>query len=145
MRNLSQSFRVCLVRHSESLKELFLTFSNNLYKCTLNIKLHVDKRHTMYAAVVSSGNSPFAPRWAMLYGRDVCRDCLSESCNLLGSGLPTHPPIVSRIRKGTRTKPVKCTTSMFKIIFFKLKENFSLDYFNQFQNKRNKIETKQCD
>ena len=61
----------------------------------------------MYAAAVSSGNSPFEPLWAMLYGRDVCRGCLVLSANLLGSVLPTPHPIVRRIRKGTRTNSVK--------------------------------------
>ena len=84
------------------------------------IKLHVDRSHTMYAAAVYSGNSPFEPRWAMLYGLDVCRGCLSTSSNLLGSGLPTHPTIVSRIRKDTTTKHVKCTTSMFTLILVKV-------------------------
>jgi hypothetical protein len=78
----------------------------------------------MYAAAVSSGNSPFEPRWATLYGRDVCRGCLSPSSSLLGSFgncLPTHPPMIRRITKGI--KPVKHKTSMFTLVFFKQKEN----------------------
>lgn len=68
--------------------------------------------HTKYAAAVSSGNSPFEPRWAMLYGRDVCRGCLSPLLILLGSGyrgLAEQPTTSNRKNRGG--KPTKCHDS----------------------------------
>lgn len=70
----------------------------------------------MYAAAVSSGISPFDPRCARLYGREVCRGCLFPLAFLLGSGyngLPEHPTRSSRNTKGA--KPAKCINTKIKL------------------------------
>lgn len=59
----------------------------------------------MYAGVVASGISPLEPRWAILYGRDVCKGCLLPRLYLylLGSGykgLPKDPTTSKRNTNG---------------------------------------------
>lgn len=58
----------------------------------------------MYASEVSSGISPLEPRWAILYGRKVCKGCLLPRLYLLGSGYKGLPKDPATSKRNTKEK-----------------------------------------
>lgn len=94
------------VRFPGNSKQDWITYILHIYNMLMNYINHLktkngkrkSKKDTLYAATVSSGNSPLEPRWAILYGLTVCR---GFTC----TGLPAQSPISKRTAIGI--KPAK--------------------------------------